>query len=142
MIHIGIDPGGNTGFAVWSSSTREFLEIETLRIDEALFRVLHYVELMGASQVSVVFEDARQRKFFEKERSLSEYRGKLMGAGSVKRDSKIWEDFLKAHRIKYWAKPPQKGATKWEEAQFKAVIGWKDRTSEHARDAALLVWGM
>lgn len=142
MIHIGIDPGAHTGFAVWSSATREFLEIKTYRIDTALFRVLHYVELMGASQVSVVFEDARQRKFFEKEKSLSEYRGKLMGAGSVKRDCKIWEDFLTAYGIKFWAKPPQKGATKWEEAQFKAATGWNGKTSEHARDAALLVWGM
>lgn len=142
MIHIGIDPGAHTGFAVWSSTTREFVEIETLRIDAAILRVLHYKELVGVSKISVVFEDARQRKFFEKERNLSEYRGKLMGAGAVKRDCKIWEDFLKAHGIKFWAKPPQKGATKWEQDQFKAVIGWKGRTSEHARDAALLVWGM
>lgn len=140
MLYIGIDPGVNTGFAVWDSTRREFVEVSCLRIDQALEKTLDIVRAYPRTRV--IFEDARQRKFFEKEGNLSEYRGKLMGAGSVKRDSAIWEDFLKAHRIGYWAKPPQKGATKLSAERFAALTRWTQRTNEHARDAAMLVFGM
>lgn len=140
MLYIGIDPGVNTGFAVWDSSRREFVEVSSLRIDQALERTL---DIFRADPlVKVIFEDARQRKFFEKEKNLSEYRGKLMGAGSVKRDSTIWADFLEAHHISYWAKPPQKGATKLSAERFAALTRWTKRTNEHARDAAMLVFGV
>lgn len=140
MLYIGIDPGVNTGFAVWDSTRREFVEVSSLRIDQALERTLGIFR--ADPLVKVIFEDARRRKFFEKEKNLSEYRGKLMGAGSVKRDSAIWEDFLKAHRIDYWTKPPQKGATKLSAERFAALTRWTKRTNEHARDAAMLVFGI
>jgi hypothetical protein len=37
--------------------------------------------------------------------------------------------------------PPAKGATKLDPDFFKALTGWKKRTSEHARDAAMIVFG-
>ena len=42
MIHIGIDTGTHTGFAVWDSGKRKFLEIGTLTITQAMERVLIY----------------------------------------------------------------------------------------------------
>ena len=40
MIWVGIDTGVNTGIAVWDSGKRELLSLDTVTIDEALFRVL------------------------------------------------------------------------------------------------------
>lgn len=139
MICIGIDTGVNTGFAVWDSSRSELVEVKTLRIDEALEKVLQYhhaSQELGES-IYVCFEDARQRKWYG-----ANARAKMQGAGAVKRDSKIWEEFLKAHKIKFWAKPPTKGMTKLSVERFEALTGWKGRTSEHARDAALMVFGL
>jgi hypothetical protein len=37
--------------------------------------------------------------------------------------------------------PPKAGATKWDADTFRRLTGYSGRTSNHARDAALLVWG-
>lgn len=138
-LFVGIDPGVHTGFAVWSSTAKTFLRVETLGITDALLAVLGYQE--GGAVMHVIFEDARQRKWLPREMSNSEYRGKLMGAGSVKRDCDIWEEFCKAHEIPFTAIPPRKGLTKWTPESFARLTGWKGRTSNHARDAAMLVFG-
>ena len=137
---IGIDPGVNTGFAVWDRQELRFLRVETLTIVDALMAALDYRGNAGDDPV-VIFEDARLRKWLPRERNLSEYRGKLMGAGSVKRDCEIWETFCIREGITYKALPPRKGLTKWDAEQFNKMTGWTGRTSNHARDVALLVWG-
>lgn len=141
-IHIGIDPGAHTGFAVWDSASRKFLEVATLPLHVALRSVLEWQERcrLSESSFSVTFEDARQRTWFPRERSNSEYRGRLMGAGAAKRDAAIWEEFLTDYRIPFEAIKPQPGKTKWAPDYWAHVTGWKKRTSEHARDAALLVF--
>lgn len=133
MIQIGIDPGTHTGVAVWDTDKREFLLLKTLLIHQAMELVLTYSQ---SNKVKVVFEDARQRGC-DKRMSAA----KAQGAGSVKRDSSIWEDFLTDHKIEFWAKPPTKGATKLDEDYFRKLAHWDKRTSNHARDAALLVIG-
>lgn len=138
MIYIGIDPGVYTGYAVYDPAAKTLRELNTLTIDVAAARVL---ELSAAGPVKVYFEDARQRTWFERERNNSDYRGKLMGAGAVKRDSKIWEDFLTNRGIPYVMVAPKHNATKMSRNLFEKVTGWHGRCSEHARDAAMLVFG-
>ena len=106
MICIGIDPGTHTGVAVWDTREGKFLSLETMPIHRALADVLEWRYKTGDLQV--VFEDARQRTWYGK----GDTNAKLQGAGSVKRDCSIWEDFCKDYGIPYWAKPPVKGATK------------------------------
>ena len=157
MIYIGIDPGEHTGLAVWDSATQSFRVVATLPLHKAMKEVVkwaHSPELYGArcaSKVRVVCEDARQRTWFAPERNNSEYRGKLMGAGAAKRDAKIWEEFLSDRDVALpWANDmgltyemhkPQKGGTKWPAETFASVTRYTGRTSEHSRDAALLVYG-
>ncbi len=138
MICIGIDPGTHTGVAVWDTREGKFLSLETLPIHRALLRVLHMADEHDLrSDIQVVFEDARQRTWFGK----GDTNAKAQGAGSVKRDCSIWEDFCKDYGIPYWAKPPVKGATKVSAEYFKMVSHYQGRTSEHSRDAAMLVIG-
>lgn len=139
MICIGIDPGTHTGLAVWDTREGKFLSLETLPIHRAMDRVI----LWGGrtkdihTDFQVVFEDARQRTWFGK----GDVSAKMQGAGSIKRDCSIWEDFLKDYKIPYWAKPPVKGATKVSSDYFKIISHWEGKTSEHSRDAAMLVLG-
>lgn len=139
MIWIGIDTGHDTGLAVWDSGRRAFREVATMKIHKALESVVYYSENYPG-QVTVVFEDARQRKWLPKDATSSEYRGHLMGAGSVKRDSVIWQDALTDWGIPFEMVPPRAGATKWTADTFRRITGYKGRTSNHARDAALLVY--
>lgn len=135
MVYIGIDPGKHTGIAVWSSKQGRLIHVETMAIHRAMDLVLQWKETQGEN-VFVIFEDARQRKYFGQTS-----REVLQGAGSVKRDATIWEDFLRDHKISFRAVPPAKGATKWDAERFKKVTCWNYRTSEHSRDAAMLVYG-
>jgi hypothetical protein len=138
MLYIGIDTGTDTGLAVWNG--RYFTHLQTMKIHKAL----EYVAALATANpgaVCVVIEDARQRKWIPKERGIKERVGRAQGAGSVKRDASIWTEFCKDKKIPLLAVPPRKGMTKWDEDYWRKVTGWKGRTSEHARDAALLVWG-
>lgn len=137
---VGIDTGVHTGFAVWDGHT--FVEIDTLPIHRAMERVRHYVEdaALDGSTVTVVFEDARQRKWFPRMTAAKD-RARLQGAGSVKRDATIWEDFCKDYGIPFEAKAPKDNITKMNAQYFARLTGWTHRCSEHARDAAMLVIG-
>lgn len=139
MICIGIDPGTHTGVAVWDTRLGSFLYLQTLPIHKALKLVHSWMRVCAnkGNGLQVVFEDARQRTWFGK----GDTNAKAQGAGSVKRDCSIWEDFCKDYGISYWAKPPVKGATKVSAEYFKMVSHWQGRTSEHSRDAAMLVIG-
>ena len=140
MICIGIDPGTRTGVAVWDTREGKFLSLETLPIHRAMKLVFQWrlaIPATGGDDLQVVFEDARQRTWFGK----GDTNAKAQGAGSVKRDCSIWEDFCKDYGIPYWAKPPVKGATKVSADYFKMVSHYQGRTSEHSRDAAMLVIG-
>lgn len=131
---IGIDPGKHTGFAVWDCPLRALMTVETLAIHEAMERVR---QLHGAGMVrEVTFEDARLRTWFG-----SKGREAAQGAGSIKRDCVIWEDYLTALRVPFKALAPKSLKTKVSAEHFQRLTNWPGRTSEHARDAAMQVWG-
>jgi hypothetical protein len=133
--YIGIDTGTNTGFAVWDLIDKQFVAIKTYKIDEAMERVLSFHNITGLSKIFVRFEDARLRKWFGKAG-----REQLQGAGSIKRDCVIWEDFLTRKGIPFEAVAPKNNRTKLSAKQFKMITGYEGKTSEHARDAAMLVF--
>ena len=139
MIYIGIDPGTHTGLAIWDSREGEFLSLETLPIHRALEAVKEWLSLPMSKLegMKVVFEDARQRKWFGE----GDISAKQQGAGSVKRDCSIWEDFCNDYDIPFEARPPIKGATKVTAEYFKMISHYQGRTSSHSRDAAMLVIG-
>ena len=136
---VGIDPGVHTGLAMWDTERRHFVELTTVTFVEAMMKVLDWAE--AGWDIRIVIEDARRRKWIPQERSLSQFKGRAMGAGSVKRDCQIWEDFALFNDFPIDLVPPRKGLTKRTAESFAAVTGWKGRTSNHARDAAMLVWG-
>lgn len=135
---VGLDPGVTTGWARWDVQAARLTECRGYKIHEAM-RALE-----ADRPALVLFEDARQRRWFGKMDAEQRKYGAAVreGAGSVKRDCSIWADFLEDLGIPYIARPPLAGGTKWSALYFKAVTGWDERTNEHARDAAVLVAGL
>lgn len=137
---IGIDTGTHTGIAVYDIAERKLTHVDTKKIHQALLFVLDFIKTCEKEGSSVFFrvEDARQRNWFG---PRSQY--KLQGAGSVKRDSVIWQNFLQDYKQSFEMVAPQKqqGYTKLTQQAFCRLTGYKGRTSEHARDAAMLVFG-
>jgi len=126
---IGIDTGTNTGYAVYDTISKK-LTVETLKIHQAMFKIHR---LPGIMLVRV--EDARLRKWFgDKEK------GSLQGVGGIKRDAKIWEDFLTDNAIPFEMVAPKDNMTKLPAKSFKQFTGYKGRTSQHGRDAAGLLF--
>lgn len=130
--YIGIDPGVKTGLAVWGVNERQLIQVQTLTIHEALQKVFNWRDI----GIKVRFEDARQRKWFGKAG-----REQLQGAGSIKRDCKIWDDFLKSLNMDFEMVPPKNNKTKQDAETFRRLTGYTGTTSEHGRDAAMLVFG-
>jgi hypothetical protein len=147
---IGIDPGTHTGVAIWSRNMQKFTFVHTYTVFEALKTVESFIDSAHADGgVMVIFEDARKRKKF-KEKDGKADPAVLQGAGSVKRDSSIWQE-----ACEHWAKRWQIGFT-WRgigpNGKTNALAKDKDLSSrnlgitynisEHARCAAFLVWNM
>ena len=131
---IGIDPGVHTGVAVWDMERRELIAVCSTGMFGATGIVQrHHNE---GHMHSVVFEDARLRKWFG-----SKGREALQGAGSIKRECQLWAEWLAAVGCSYRAVSPHSKGPKLDAAQFARLTGWPGRTNEHGRDAAMLVFG-
>ena len=128
-IKIGIDPGVKTGVAFWNIPERRLMSVKTMTIIEAM----DFLDNCPYYISEVVIEDARVKWYRPDNRTLQ-------GAGSIKRDCSIWEEFCKSRNITHRFVRPNKRLTKFSTGQFKMITGWQERTSEHARDAAMLVY--
>jgi len=133
---IGIDTGVKTGFAVWDKVDKTLDAVETVQIHKAIEDVRRYVEDHPGT-VFVRVEDARLRKWLPKTVGKEQ----LQGAGSIKRDATIWEGFLKSIDADFEMVAPKNNKTKLSPEYFKKLTGWKKLTSNHGRDAAMLVFG-
>lgn len=128
-IIIGIDSGVNTGVAIWDCIEQRLYFVGSMQIHQAMELVLQ------SNPALVRVEDARKRKWVKGGRE------KLQGAGSVKRDAKIWEDFLKDKKIVFEMVAPKDNTTKLDADSFKYRTGWLKPTNNHGRDAGMLVFG-
>lgn len=136
MKYIGIDPGKKTGFAVWDHDARYLAEVATLSITQAMEKVRMMADVLGRENIRLYIEDARQRKWYGRTG-----RERLKGAGSISRDSTIWDDFCRELGVEYVMVAPRHNTTKLKAKPFKVLTGWQGRTDEHARDAAMLIFG-
>ena len=142
MYYVGIDTGVNTGVAVWDSGRHTFLLVDTMKIHKAMEVVEQYMEeaFVNGEKIMVRVEDARQRTWFGTLTAKKD-RARLQGAGSVKRDAGIWEDYLKDLGVRFQMVAPKNNATKMTSEAFRKLTGRKSRTNEHSRDASMLVFG-
>ena len=131
MTIIGIDPGTKTGIAVIKEGC--YTEIKTMSIIEAIFFIN---DLSVTDEIEVYIENPNLRKYFG-----NTGREVLQGAGSIKRDYAIWEDYFTKMKINFYPVSPQSVGSQFDNITiFKAETGWKKRTSTHARDAAKIIF--
>ena len=134
---IGIDTGVNTGIAIWSRDAKAYTYIATTTIDFAMEIIGGLINSVGSEKIFIKIEDARLRKKYGKNAFRNEV---LQGVGSVKRDAKIWDDYLKRIKANYLMVSHSSGNTKLTKEQFSRLTGYSEKTSNHSRDAAMLVY--
>ena len=142
MIFVGIDTGVHTGYAVYDSRIQQLTAVGTDKIHNVMQLVsgLCVVAEEKGEKMRVRIEDARKRTWYGFH-TAKEDRARLQGAGSVKRDAQIWEDFLKDLGVDFEMVAPKNNATKLTAESFRKLTGWTGKTNEHGRDAAMLVYG-
>ena len=135
MILIGIDTGVKTGFA--HSIDGVLQDISTETILSAQERVLDIRNEAAQSDVKLIvcIEDVRKRRWVD--RSIG--RERMQGVGSVKRDCGIWQEFCERHGLRHILVAPANVDTKRKAKDFEMITGWTARTSEHGRDAGMMI---
>lgn len=134
---LGIDPGVHTGVGAIDGDSKI---AGSMPIHQAMQFIADLEE--KKKDIHIRVEDARQRKWFGPNSAA-----KKQGAGSVKRDCKIWEDFIidlkktSEQSITFEMIHPVKGATKINAKMFRQITGIQKRTNEHGRDAYMLIHG-
>lgn len=137
---IGIDTGVNTGFAVWDKEKRKLIIIEVVKIHTAM-QWIQDTNVANHGFIKVRIEDARLRKWIPRQKNARDEAGMREGAGSIKRDAIIWEDYLTDIGIEFELVAPKDNKTKIKSDYFARLTGWAKKTNEHGRDAAMLVFG-
>lgn len=133
--YIGIDTGVQTGLCIWDRQEKRIYRLETTKLHHA-WELVKYYYTTNPGDVKVCVEDPRLAVFGRRSDLY-----KAQGAGSVKRDAKAWEDFLKDLGVDFEMVRPDSAITKLDDQTFRKVTGWTGKTSSHARDAAMLVYG-
>jgi len=132
-VYIGVDTGTTTAIAVYYPSEDQFQRLESGGILDMMDIVLEY---KNNESLLIRIEDARKRGHSGKDAAA-----RAQGAGSVKRDGSIWEEFCEKYDLNYELVPPQSNLTKVDQQTFRRMTGWSKRTNQHKRDAGMLVYG-
>ena len=134
---IGIDPGTHTGITVYNCDSKEYVHCETLMIHQAIFKIQSLIDMsLFPKGLLIIVEDSR---------NISGPNEKKLGAGSIRRDCSIWEDYL-TELVKKTSKdinflfirPTNNKYLKMDAdtcAKY-AKYTWTKMPSEHARDSA------
>lgn len=135
----GIDPGVNTGIALYDNKHDRVLWSKTLPILEAMDFVLGYLEkYQGERTFRVNIENPN--KWNNKGMSQSEKLARSQGAGSVKRDFSIWKEFCEKHGVPMFDYSPRSipKYTADQLRKFYPIGEGIGSLSEHARVAISL----
>lgn len=129
---IGIDTGVNTGFAL--SCDGKLQRVESMTITQAMQAVLAY----PPGETKLFIEDARKWRGWKGKTKQTEAR--IQGAGSIKRDAQIWEDWCKENGYQAIFIAPYHNKTKLNSTEFNRITGWLGKTNNHGRDAGMLIY--
>jgi hypothetical protein len=136
LLLIGIDPGRNTGFAVFNPANKA-LVLRTLKLHKGFE---HVSQLLNFFSVEVDIEDPNLWTHFAS--TDKKVMARIKGVGSVMRDFSAWVDFFEEYNIPFRKRRPDKtrNSFAYDEQLFRKITGYTGRCSEHARVAAMLVW--
>lgn len=137
-ILIGIDPGSNTGIAVYHREKKNLLIYQYSSHVEAILKLRELLQAIEPDKIKFRIEDARKAR---KRPDLAKQNiGKAQGVGYVKAYSKDWEAFCKLLGYEYELLAPSN--TKVSPEYFERLTGLKTlKGQSHMRDAALLIYG-
>lgn len=135
-LSIGIDPGKNTGFAIYSLQEKKLVRVETVTFWRAYGQVLlHPIEQISR----VVIEVPDNKHVWHKDAvGIRAIQRQAVNVGSVLREAELLAEGLERAGYPVVRTNPR-GKVKVED--FERLTGWTGRSNQHSRDAALLCYG-
>jgi len=143
-LYIGIDPGAKTGFAV--SYRGKLQRVETTDFWGAIMYIDNLVKTADGAPIVLVIErpDLNKPVWISRKPGMSK---KLQDniaqkVGANKRDAILLVEYAERMGMTVIpVRPKAGGTTKTTPEYFKKITGWTKRTSEHSRDAAMMIIG-
>jgi hypothetical protein len=138
---IGIDPGKETGIAIFDTITGLLENVYSSTFWGAITAIdlLIAESLPDKYELCAIVELPKNKSVWHKG---AKYRGAIertaVNVGSVIREAELIIDYLKNCNIKTITQHPQ---GKVDADYFKRITGWTGRTNSHSRDAGMLCWG-
>ena len=128
---IGIDPGKNTGVAIYRSGALHQLRTLSPDMIEAL--------LVRVRPDLVVYEDSRkQSHVFSRGVSARATLKIARNVGEVDMLCRQIEDMCRRHGLDSLGVSPLRKGAKVDAERFAVVTGWTERSNQHERDAAMV----
>lgn len=146
-VFIGIDGGVSNGFAVWNKTRRELVIIETLSFWDCIDRIGDFYDLCRKENIvlTVVVEDVEMnRPTFARENTNEKMMQKIsQNVGGVKAYTRLIIEWCERKNIPVIKmRPSKKSATKLSAETFNKITGWEGKTSQHGRDAGMMVYAL
>lgn len=137
--YIGIDPGVNTGYAVWDALERELVKVGCVDFLE----MVKMLEAINPMEYTVIIEDPNLNAptFFHKETDRRKREKISQNVGANKRDAQLLIQLCQRRGLEFQPRRPSQG--KWSSAVCRSIIRQKiSPDNSHTRDAVRLVWGI
>ena len=138
---IGIDPGVKNGWAVWNRRAGQIEALETLSYSEVIIRMFNLRQ--AGETVTFVIEDPSQNRPVFERKITGITRADLKIAqevGGNKQGGKILIGL--AADLGFPVRTVRPQSAKWDPQTFFAITKKPGVFSQHARDAAKLVFGL
>ena len=143
---IGLDPGISTGFCMYDKTFKQIIKLATVEFWE-LFDALDEIKRLAPDQVKFIIENSALNKptFVKGGGDTQKKMQKISrNVGSNQRESTLLIEGIRRygfHVIEVKPTGSRGVKRKWSEETFQKITGYKGRSSQHARDAAMLVFG-
>lgn len=140
MIMIGIDPGKTCGLAVWDCTLQELLKLRSLDFWDTYSDVVHYWNNQGRPLIVFLeWPGGNKPTFGRRKLGKPALDRKAQNVGSNKRTAQLLHSGFTKKGIPVRKVTPKQ--QKWTKKTFENITGWTGRSSQHARDAARMVFG-
>jgi predicted RNase H-like nuclease (RuvC/YqgF family) len=133
VIILGVDPGANTGMAIYQDG--ELKKLTTIEPVEMAYAI------KLAAPDRVVFEDSRLTSFM-----FTTVKSRAVALSMARKVGQVdaWSGLIAAICERLYIpcngiSPRQKGA-KLNAEQFEKATGWVGKSNQHERDAAMTAW--
>ena len=132
---IGLDPGLNAGIAIYEDGKlTELLTIEPINLADIFS---HY----SGEPLFIVFEDSRlQSHVWVPSQSKGVAANIARKIGMVDAWCYMIERYCESYDVAYMRISPKAKGEKLNAEDFKRITGWKKKSNQHERDAAMVAW--